>query len=191
MVKNEHIVVKASSIQKERIKKFAEDNEMDTSEFVRYACEFFISRGILFYPDSELAIQSSVNINPVMDLLKDIQKNLRNEIKAVKRSITLSDLQLEEMNETKNREIAINRLRRLLQQEKFKEKYLQDWISLDELEKAIRNEDEGIAQYFDWEQENIPLEEYPDKNILADVLFDLNGIGRIKWDFSKGVKALI
>jgi hypothetical protein len=191
MPKNKHIVVKASSIQKQRIKKFADDNEMDISEFVRYACEFFISRGSLFYPDSELAIQSSVNINPVMDLLKQIQRDLKTEIKAVKRSVKLSDLQLEEMNETKNREIAIRKLRRLLQTEKFKEQYLQDWISLEVLEEAIRNEDKAIAQYFDWEQENIPLEEYPDKNILADVLFDLNGNHRIDWNFNKGIKALM
>lgn len=183
------MVVRVSNIQKDRIEKFAEDNEMDTSEFVRYACEFFINRGSLYYPDSELEIQNAVNINPVMDLLKEIQRDLKNEIKQVKRSIKISDLEREELMETKQKEIATNRLRRLLQQEKFKEKYLQDWISIEELEQAIRNESEALAKYFDWEQENIPIEYYPDENIMIDVLFDLNGI-LIKHDLEKGIKAI-
>jgi hypothetical protein len=180
-----------SNTQKERIEKFAKDNEMKVPEFVRYACEFFINRGSLFYPDSELTIQNAVNINPVMDLLKEIQRSLENEIKKVKRSITLSDLSRSELMETRDREIAIKKLRRLLQQEKFKEQYLQDWISLDELEKTIRTESEELARYFDWEIKHIPAEEYPDQNVLADVLFDLSGINRIKWDFEKGIKAVI
>jgi len=182
--------VKASSIQKERIRQFAEDNEMDLSEFVRYACEFFISRGSLFYPDSELAIQNAVNINPVMDLLKTIQRDLKAEIRQVKRSVKLSDLEHEELRETKEREIAVNRLSRLLQTEKFKEKYLVDWISIEELEQAIREESETLAKYFDWEEENIPPEEYPDRNIFGNVLLDLNNYSLI-WKFSENkVKAI-
>ena len=167
MPKSEHIVVKASSIQKERIRQFAENHEMDLSEFVRYACEFFISRGSLYYPDSEMDIQNAVNINPVMDLLRDIQRDLKNEIKQVKRSIKISDLEREEQMETKERSIAIRRLRRLLEQEKFKEKYLVNWITIEKLEKAIKDENEAIGKYFDWEVENIPIEEYPDENPIT------------------------